>query len=86
MARKGILNFGGFGIPPVVSTTPTRPESQQPANPSGDWIEKGFSSTPLASDAIGLKPSDLSPATGGSGDATTDGSAPSKSTPRIRAD
>ena len=76
MARKGTLRFRGFGIPPVAPTTSTRPEPQRPAKPGGDWIEKGFSSTPLASDAIDLKPSDVSAPAGGSGEATEGGTTP----------
>jgi len=72
MARNGIFDLSGFRIPPIVPTGTTKPVVPPAAGPTGDSIKKGFSSTPTASDAVALKPADVSVPAIGSGEGRSD--------------
>jgi hypothetical protein len=72
MARNDDLDLGGFRISPIIPTGNTQPSAPTAAGPLGAHIEKGFSSTPTASDAVALQPADVSVPAGGSGAGKSD--------------
>jgi hypothetical protein len=73
MARNGNFDLGGFRILPIAPLdTTAQPAIPTATNPLGDHLEKGFSSTPTASDAVALKPADVSAPAGGLGGGKSD--------------
>jgi hypothetical protein len=71
MARNGKFDPGGTQIPPLVPFDSTaQPAIPTATDPQVDRLEKAFSSTPTASDAVAFKPADVA-VTGGMSSAPT---------------
>jgi hypothetical protein len=67
MARDNASAFQGSPARPVATAGTDTPANRPVPSPLGGTIEKGFSSTPTANDAIALTPAEVSAPASGSG-------------------